>query len=135
MWLVVEDGTWFGIDIDTKNELRLLMTYLNASRFGKTTVAETRHGYHIRVFLKCSRETAMQLRKLLGDDDCRIAFEELEIHRGIKDWQDTLFLGKTDEDGKWHYEESVENVLMLPFLSRIKPIKKPLRKKGRARPC
>jgi predicted ATPase len=123
----------FGVDIDTKSELRLLMTYLNASRLGKTTVSSTFHGYHYRIQLECSRETAMQLRKQLGDDNNRIAFEELELHRGITDWYDTLFVGKLGKDGKWHYEEAVENVLMLPFLSRIKPIKKPLRKKDRAR--
>ena len=72
----------------------------------------------------------MELRKLLGDDSNRIAFEELELHRGITDWFDTLFVGKLGKDGKWHYEEPVENVLMLPFLSRIKPIKKRMRKNG-----
>jgi hypothetical protein len=114
----------FGVDIDTKSELRLLMTYINASRLGKTTVASTQHGYHYRVYLDCSREKAMELRKQLGDDNNRIAFEELELHRGITDWYDTLFVGKLGKDGKWHYEETVENVLTLPFLSKIKPIKK-----------
>lgn len=122
----------FGVDIDTKSELRLLMTFINASQLGNVDVRETSHGYHYRVYTKfeCSRETAMQLRKLLGDDNNRIAFEELELHRGITDWYDTLFVAKLGKDGKWHYEEPVENVLMLPFLSRIKPLKKELRKKG-----
>ena len=128
----------FGVDSDTNSELRLLMTYLNASSLGKTTVASTQHGYHYRVYLECSRETSMVLRRHLGDDSSRIAFEELELHRGIADWYDTLFVAKLGRDGKWHYEEPVENVLALPFLSRIKPIKKELRKKlrkkGRARP-
>jgi hypothetical protein len=119
-------SSMFGVDIDSKSELRLLMTYLNASRFGKTTVASTQHGYHYRVHTKfeCSRETAMELRKLLGDDNNRIAFEELEIHRGITDWYDTLFVGKLGKDGHWHYEQNVDNVLALPFQSKVKPIKK-----------
>jgi hypothetical protein len=122
----------FGVDHDSKSELLLLKTYLNASSFGNTAVCETQHGYHFRVYLECPRETAMELRKLLGDDNRRMAFEEKEIHDGITDWDDTLFQGKFGNDGEWYYEEPIENVLVLPFLSRIKPLKKEMRPKGHA---
>ncbi len=97
--------------------------YLNASAIGETSVASTHHGYHYRVKIDCPRETAMQLRKMLGDDKNRIAFEELELRRGITDWCDTLFVIKLGKDGKWHFEEKVNNVLCLPFHSKVKHIK------------
>lgn len=55
----------------------------------------------------------------------RIAFEELEISRGITDWHDTLFEGKLGEERKWHFEESVDNVLALPFWSTARARKLP----------
>lgn len=126
----------FGVDIDSKSELRLLMTYLNASMFGQTVIAGTQHGHHHRNYLDCSQEKAMESRKSLGDDKNRIAFEELELHRGIKDWHDTLFEGKLGEEREWHFEESVDNVLALPFWSSARARKladKNVRKNRRRR--
>jgi hypothetical protein len=123
----------FTIDNDTRSELRLLMTFLNASNLGDDRVSATHHGYHHRVvkqglgdYPKQAREN---LRMMLGDDSRRMYFEQLEKHRGIgsqwlmrtktqgSGWEDTLFEAKQGRDGKWHFEELVDNVLALPFWS------------------
>jgi hypothetical protein len=63
---------------------------------------------------------------MLGDDCRRMAFEELERMHGITDeWENTLFEAKLGKDGKWHIEEPIEseNLLALPFFSRVVPKK------------
>ncbi len=108
----------FGIDRDSHNELRLLATFINASSLGQTHVARTNHGYHFRTELNCSLETAMQLRRMLGDDNKRVAVDELKIRHGLTEMVDTLFFGKLDDNWKWHYEQPV-NVLALPFNLKV----------------
>lgn len=117
------------VDHDTKSELRLLMTVINGSRLGSVDVRATNHGYHYRITKeglgKYPRNTRRALRCLLGDDSNRLFFEELELMHGITDWEDTLFEAKSGKDGKWHFEESVDNVLALPFWSTTRAIKRP----------
>jgi hypothetical protein len=62
---------------------------------------------------------------MLGDDCRRMAFEELERMHGITEWENTLFEAKLGKDGKWHLEEPIEseNLLALPFFSRVVPKK------------
>jgi hypothetical protein len=126
----------FTLDHDSKSELRLLTTVINASRFGSVDVRETNQGYHYRVTReglgRYPRKIRRALRALLGDDSNRLYFEELEMLRGIKDWEDTLFEAKRGREGKWHYEKPVDNVLALPFWSTARATKKPEkpRKKG-----
>ena len=117
----------FTIDNDTKSELRLLMTFINAGKYGEDKVTATQHGYHHRVYCKAviPKETERILRVMLGDDNRRTAFEELERMHGISQWENTLFEGKMGKDGKWHFEEPIEseNLLALPFFSRVVPKK------------
>jgi hypothetical protein len=115
----------FTIDNDTKSELRLLMTYINAEKYGEDKVSATQHGYHHRVYCRDAipKETERTLRIMLGDDCRRAAFEELERMHGISTWENTLFEAKLGKDGKWHFEEPVENILALPFFSRVIPKK------------
>jgi hypothetical protein len=117
--------TMFTIDNDTKSELRLLMTFFNAEKYGEDKVSATQHGYHHRVYCydEIPKETERILRVMLGDDCRRNAFEELERMHGIIEWENTLFEAKLGKDGKWHFEEPVENILALPFFSRAVPKK------------
>jgi hypothetical protein len=127
--LTVGDCLMFTIDHDTKSELRLLMTVINGSTFGAVDVRSTHHGYHYRITKeglgKYPRKTRRALRALLGDDSNRLYFEELEMAHGIMDWEDTLFEAKCGRDGKWHFEEPVDNVLALPFWSTARAVKRP----------
>jgi hypothetical protein len=119
--------TMFTIDNDTKSELRLLMTCINAGKYGEDKVSATQHGYHHRVYchVQIPKETERILRVMLGDDCRRMAFEELERAHGITEWENTLFEGKLGKDGKWHFEEPIESesLLALPFFSRVVPKK------------
>jgi hypothetical protein len=119
----------FTIDHDTKSKLRLLMTVINGSRFGSVDVRSTHHGHHYRITKeglgKYPRKTRRALRALLGDDSNRLYFEELEMLHGIMDWEDTLFEAKRGRDGKWHFEEPVDNVFALPFWSTARTVKRP----------
>ena len=117
----------FTIDNDTKSQLRLLKTFINASKYGEDKVCETAHGFHHRIYCRdvIPKETERILRIMLGDDCRRMAFEELERRHGITEWENTLFEGKLGKDGKWHLEEPIEseNLLALPFFSRVVPKK------------
>jgi hypothetical protein len=105
------------------------MTVINSARLGVVDVRATNHGYHYRITKqglgKYPRATRRALRALLGDDSNRLYFEELELLHGITDWEDTLFEAKRGRDGKWHFEEPVDNVLAMPFWSTARATKRP----------
>ena len=85
-----------GVDLDTKNRFRLLKAYFNALRFGDVYVFETEHGYHIKIYPKrnYSMEERMNIRRMLGDDPDRLAWDELKIRMGCHRFVDTLFEAK-----------------------------------------
>ena len=118
---MLTDEPFITVDNDTKSELRMLMTVINASKLGRVDIKATAHGYHYRVFKeglgRPPREARRDLRRLLGDDLNRLYFEEIEELHGLSEWENTLFEAKRGRDGKWHFEEQVDNPLALPFWS------------------
>lgn len=112
-----------GLDVDGKNQLRMLEKYFNASKIGRTEIKETAHGYHIRIFKRASIRKNIQTRLHLGDCKGRLQFDDIKIYfLKLPEWFDTLFEGKRGRDGKWHFEEDF-NPLSLPFCSQF-PAKK-----------
>jgi hypothetical protein len=115
------DKPFITVDNDSRSELRMLMTVINASKLGRVDIRSTAHGYHYRIFKeglgRPPRKARRDLRRLLGDDSSRLYFEEIEELHGLTQWEDTLFEAKRGRDGKWHFEEPVDNPLALPFWS------------------
>lgn len=118
----------FGVDKDTKSQLRLLTTFINASSIGVTNVFDTNHGCHFKTEHDCSTEASLRLRSILYDDKKRLEFDEKKVHFGLIEMSDKLFEGKRGDGQKWHFEEPVENVLALPFWSTARARKNPDRK-------
>ena len=113
-----------GIDLDKCSEFTLLKTYFNATAMNcPVTVKRTRHGYHIRIFKKNSLKENFAVRRHLGDDANRIAWDEMKQRIGIVNLIDTLFESKMESDGSITVEQD-HNLLALPFLSRIPALKK-----------
>jgi hypothetical protein len=104
-----------GIDIDHKNQLRLLKVYYNAGMIAKPVdVKETQHGFHLRIPKRTSLWRRHEARLMLCDCKGRLAFDELKLGMGLTELYDTLFESKKGEDGKWHSEEPYD-VLAEPF--------------------
>ena len=91
-----------GIDLDSKNQFKLLKAYFNARLLGDVKLYETRKGYHIKV----KTRTNVFHRAGLGDDKDRLFLSEL---RG---GDDVLFDYK---DGRWVEELDDDWILRLPF--------------------
>jgi hypothetical protein len=112
-----------GIDVDGKNQLRMLKRYFNAQNIGRVEIKETQHGFHIRIFKRASIRQNIQSRLYLGDCIGRLQFDDMKIYfLKLPEWFDTLFEGKRNRGGKWHFEEDFDP-LSLPFFSQF-PAKK-----------
>lgn len=104
-----------GVDIDSKNQMRLLKAYYNAGMIAKPLdVKETKHGFHLRIPKRTSLWRAIETRLTLGDCRGRLSFDELKLRMGLAELCDTLFEFKKGKDGKWHSEEPF-NALAEPF--------------------
>lgn len=106
-----------GIDLDTKNQFKLLKTYFNAKwifKGKKIWVYETKKGYHIKVDVP----TNVHHRCGLGDDPNRIYLSELR--GGVEFADDVLFDVKNGYEAELIDEKSL---LSLPFwfMPRRKP--------------
>jgi hypothetical protein len=116
-----------GVDLDRPSRLRLLMSYFNAKTFfphNKVEIKETGHGFHIRIYRRCSSiEKNLDVRRNLGDDPNRLWFDENRKKLPqLHGWIDTLFSVKLEKE-KLTYEEPC-NILALPFASQL-PCRKP----------
>ena len=118
-----------GFDLDHASQFTLLKTYLNVQKLGKTYVLSSRERhYHLKTFVEgdYSVEETQTIRLQFNDDNRRVAREQ-KANRGGKEWQDKLFNGKMKVgDRKMRWEEPLENVLALPFYSKVKHAKKPV---------
>lgn len=104
-----------GVDIDSKNQMRLLKVFFNAKMFAEPVdVKETTHGFHLRIPKRTSLWRHHEARLMLSDCKGRLAFDELKLDMGLTELYDTLFESKKGEDGKWHSEEPY-NILSEPF--------------------
>jgi len=114
-----------GLDLDRKNRFELLRRYFNAKNLGKVIVTETRHGFHLRIFVErdIPLEKTLELRRILGDDAERLGYDELKLQVGLEDWIDTLFEVKKDFDGIITFEREI-NPLLEASLTRIPAIKR-----------
>ena len=101
-------GNRIGIDKDQPTRLELLMSYLNArGMFPDSKIAslQTGHGYHIKIFHPSDIEQNIAVRRHLGDDPQRIAYDESRKRfPALHDWIDTLFEIKI-KNGKVTREE------------------------------
>jgi hypothetical protein len=112
-----------GIDLDSKNRLRLLMTYLNASRYGKVKVYETKKGYHIIIERPWNNTNEnMLIRQILGDDPERLDYDELKQRLELNEFIDTMFEVKK-EKGKISREIEI-NPLSEAYLTQFSPIRR-----------
>ena len=83
-----------GVDVDSHDGYRFLITYLRAMRYGDVSAYYTRHGFHVDVELKRSVSVgdALVIRGFLGDDPDRLAVDEQRVRFGSDLWRwDTLF--------------------------------------------
>lgn len=105
-----------GIDLDTKNRLKLLKTYFNAKRFSKAVICyTTRNGYHVHIGIKNrSSQDNMHIRRILGDCLMRLEIDEARLRIGCDDNIETLFHWKRTPDGEVSREELM-NPLSEPF--------------------
>lgn len=124
-------GARIGIDKDRPTRLELLMAFFNARDLfpdSKIDTSKTGKGYHIRIYHQSSIEQNIAVRRHLGDDPQRIAFDEVRSRiPALHSWVDTLFERKI-KDGKMTCEEPC-NVLSEQFYG----FRAPCRKKGALR--
>ena len=115
-----------GIDLDTKNQFKLLKTYFNARWIanklgGKVEVYETNKGYHIKIV---GVKTNLFHRLGLGDDPERIYLSELR--GGYEHADDVLFNLKKLGSKVISREEKLDDdwIFRLPFwfMPRIKKV-------------
>ena len=105
-----------GIDIDNPSEYELLTRYFNLkSVFGNVKIIKTKHGYH---FIVPGVKSDMDLRYEFGDCPGRM------YHSRLRGNDDVMF----DVKGNMNkygiklfktYEIDEENLLCLPFISKI----------------
>lgn len=119
-----------GLDVDSKNQLRMLEKYFNSSKIGRTEIKETQHGYHIWIQKRAGIRQNIQTRLCLGDCKGRLEYDDIKIYfLKLPEWFDTLFEGKLTREGmKWHFEEDF-NPLSLPFSSQFPAKKMGVRKR------
>lgn len=113
-----------GLDLDGKNQLRLLKAYFTARHMFpniRVDVLETGKGFHLKIWTVNDVDENIEVRRCLGDDADRLFVDELRRKMGLEGWIDTLFSFKR-ERGKVTREEPY-NILSLPFWSRL-PAKK-----------
>jgi hypothetical protein len=108
-----------GIDLDSKNRLRLLITYLNARRYGKVKIFETNKGYHILIERPWNPEENIILRQILGDDPERLDYDDLKQRLKLIEFIDTMFEVKKD-NGKISREVEI-NPLSEAYLTQFSP--------------
>jgi len=80
-----------GIDLDTKNRLRLLISYFNARHLfpGKDIrVYETKMGHHLEIL---GIKSNLIARMILGDCPDRLWFSEERMRIFKRDFDDVLF--------------------------------------------
>ena len=98
-----------GIDLDSKNQFRLLKVYFNAKyvfKNAKIEIFETKHGYHVKVHVP----TNIYHRCGLGDDPNRIYLSEL---RGGIEWADDVMFDC--KNGYWVEKIDERSLLSSPF--------------------
>lgn len=92
-----------GVDLDSENQLELLKTVFNSFQFGYPRVFKTRHGYHVEVSRfdgePWTLQQSLEVRRSLGDDPLRLAYDEMKVYAGLQELVDTLFHGKRGRDG------------------------------------
>lgn len=107
------------IDLDGDNQLKLLRAYFNALSLGlPLKIFKTGGGWHIRIYVKHSLEQNFNIRRLLGDDQMRLAWDEDRARAGLIDWIDTAFVYKWPHGGKMTMEQEADP-LTLPFWSHF----------------
>lgn len=94
------------IDLDTKNQVKLLSTYFNMKwlmhyiRDDKTNNGymeekETNKGYHIKGYFKYrGPEQNLHIRRMLGDCKNRLEMDERRLKAGLDECIETLFTYK-----------------------------------------
>lgn len=83
------------LDLDSKNKADLLATYRKALRYGKTRVAETSKGYHLRTETEIEDPLEIiRIRRILGDDPKRIEHDLILINWAILSWPTGYFSGR-----------------------------------------
>jgi len=108
------------VDLDSPSELKLLATYFNMKGLnGNINVRRSAggEGYHLIVRgLPITFETSLLLRRLFGDDQVRISFDEEDSEKP----KQVLYRKK----GKKVITPLDErNILALPFFSKLRPEK------------
>lgn len=89
------DALEITIDIDTKDRANLLDKYGKALKYGRTTVTETRKGFHLRIRSDIEDPLEiLRIRKLLGDDPKRLQHDKVLIELGHQELANRLFQWK-----------------------------------------
>ena len=86
----------FGIDLDHRDGYTFTCTLLNAQRFGAVRPEMTKRGFHLTVTMPeyLSLDKVLNIRRLLGDCEGRLEYDEFRLR--VKDYSsfDTLFTEK-----------------------------------------
>lgn len=104
------------VDLDNPSQLQLLKTYFNMKQLGEVEVciSSSGKGYHLIVSgLPLTFQKALELRRLLTDDNNRIWFDEYGHKNKPKQ---VLFTKKGKRKIEWIDEKAI---LALPFNSKV----------------
>jgi hypothetical protein len=84
------------IDLDTKNQFKLLKAYFNMKRFSDNVeVKETGKGFHVKgYFENRTPEQNIHIRRMLGDCEGRLELDERRLQVGLGEFIETLFIWK-----------------------------------------
>lgn len=103
------------IDLDTKNQFKLLSVYFNMKRLTDIVeVKETRKGFHVKGYFKDrTPEQNMLIRTMLGDCEGRLELDEERLRLGLTECIETLFFIK--KVGKIVSRETDYNIMAEQF--------------------
>ena len=116
------------VDLDYPSELQFLRTFFALKQFTKVIeVFRTRKGYHFQAydFPKMSEKELYEFRRVLGDDENRVFFDE-ELHGKPEQVLFTRRHGRVRERLFW------ENIVALPWKATLPARKKKRQSKSKA---
>lgn len=97
-----------GVDLDSRNRLRMLMAYFNGRLIGPTEVYRTGRGFHLKIRLELPCLARMNVRAWLGDDPEVLWWDFKRHERGLHSWENTQFQFKQYRSGRWTREELID---------------------------
>ena len=106
-----------GVDIDSHDGLRFLISYLRACNVGVVRGYYTKHGFHLRIKIRegIDYHSALDIRRYLGDDPDRVSVDERRLVEDgdLRRW-DTLF-GVRVKNGKVYSRREINPLACGPY--------------------